>query len=255
MFTTRHLTAFALSAALCSQAHALLSINVLQDNTTVPGWVINTFTVDSVEQDITAVVAFSDLLSGSMLQVPGFYTFKQSNGPGDSYININDDPNTNGWLGYGDLVGGAPEAFFDETGIGMSWFNIRTSDIGIDMHLATLTFSDDSIGDFDLLVFNGQGRRQSTYSIIDGFVEFTSTIDPRPIPDPPVDPNPLPDPGEDPGGNPGGNPGSGGNPPNPGSGGNSGGNTIPEPAGLGLIALAAATFGGLHRRRLVRRGA
>ena len=28
------------------------------------------------------------------------------------------------------------------------------------------------------------------------------------------------------------------------------GNTIPEPAGLGLLAVAAAFFGGLHRRRL-----
>lgn len=236
---TRNLFAGITCAAACSQAYALLSVNVLQDDTTVPGWVINTFTVDS-DTDVTVAEALSRLDSGSMLQVPGIFNSRQSNGLGDSFFNINNDGLTIAGLGAGDL--GNSNAIFDSTGISQTWFNIRTSDIGTDMHLATLTFSDDAVGDFDLIVASGQGQRNSSYSILNGFIDLTSTIDPRPIPIPPDNPNPP--------SNPGGNPGTGGTPPNPGSSGNPGSNTIPEPVGLGLIALAAAAFGGLHRRRL-----
>lgn len=247
MSITRSLVAALVCAVACTPVQALLSVNVLQDNTSVPGWVINTFTVDSIEQDITVAVALSDLSSGSMLQVPGFYPFKQSNGLGDSYVSINDDPNTNGWLGSGDL-GGPEDAFFDETGIGMAWYNIGTNDTGLGMHLATLTFSSNAVGDFTLLLAGSEGLRRSDYEILDGAIELYSTVDPRPIPDPPIDPDPLPDPGED--------PGTGGGPIDPGPGGgdpggDGGSNTIPEPAALGLIGLVVAAFGGLHRRRLV----
>jgi hypothetical protein len=245
MSMMRNLFAGVLCVAVSSQAYALLSVNVLQDDTTVPGWVINTFTVDS-DQDFTSAVALSNLFTGSMLQIPGPFTLKQSSGPGDSFININDDPNTISGLAAGDLGGTA--ARFDSTGIDMTWFNTSTSDIGSGMHLATLTFSEDTAGSLELWAVSGQGLRQNIYSITDGIAELTSTIAPRPLPDPPMDPDPLPEP--DPG------PGSGGDPPNdpPGTGGNppghATGSPIPEPAGLGLFAVAAAGFGALRRRRL-----
>ncbi len=243
MSMTRNLLAVAVCATACSPVWALLSINVLQDDTTVPGWVINTFTVDS-DTDVTAAIALSDLSSGSMLQVPGFFTLKRSNGPGDSFISINDDLNTVTGLGVLDLTipDPAPPTAFDDTGIAMLWFNTSTSDIGLGMHLATLTFSQDTMGSLDLWAGSGQGFRQNIYSITDGFAELTSTIAPPPIPDPPIDPDPLPDPDPDP------DPGS--NDPPDGDPVSGGGNPIPEPAGLGLLAVAAAAFGGLHRRRL-----
>jgi hypothetical protein len=249
MSMMRNLFAGVLCVAVSSQAYALLSVNVLQDDTTVPGWVINTFTVDS-DTDVTAALALSELSSGSMLQIPGPFTLKQSSGPGDSFININGDLNTVSGLGVLDLTfpDPAPPTVFDDTGIAMLWFNISTSDIGTDMHLATLTFSADTAGDLELWAVSGQGFRQNIYSITDGVAELTSTIAPRPLPDPPMDPEPLPepDPGPGPGGDPPNDPpGTGGSPTGPGSG-----SPIPEPAGLGLFAVAAAGFGALRRRRL-----
>jgi hypothetical protein len=247
MSTTRNLLAVAVSVTVCSQAQALLSVNVLQDNTTVPGWVINTFTADS-DADLLSALASSNLSTGSMLQVPGFFLDKRSNGPGDSFININGDPNTISGLGAGDV--GDPTPRFDSTGIAMTWLNIRGTDIGTGMHLATLTFSDDAVGGLQFWVGVGQRILQEEYSILDGFVNLSSSYLPPPPPppppnDPPIDTNPLPDP----------NPGPG-NDPNPGPGlpgdlaPDGGNNPIPEPAGLGLLGLCAAVIGGLHRRRL-----
>jgi len=249
MSMKRNLLTAVVCATACTQAHALLSINVLQDDTSVPGWVINTFTVDS-DADLTAAVALSRLNSGSMLQVPGFFGDKRSNGLGDSFFNINGDELTIAGLGAGDL--GSAAAIFDSSGISQTWFNIKSSDIGLGMHLATLTFSDDTSGSLEFLTTSaGDFLTKVSYGVTDGIATAGEIVVYEP-PEPPVDTDPLPDPGDD---DPVDNPGSGGNPTNPGPGGTpagDGGNTIPEPAGLGLIALAAAAFGGLHRRRLTR---
>ncbi len=259
MSITRNLTAVVVCATACSQVQALLSVNVLQDNTTLPGWVINTFTVDS-DTDLTVAVALSELSSGSMLQVPGLFSnpIIRPNGPGDSYISINDDPFTNAGLTAGDLTRPAdpPPATFDDTGIAIVWRNTRTNDIGAGMHLATLTFSDDTVGDLELWALSVQGGKlMNTYSLDGGFVSLINSISPPPLPDPPIDTDPLPETGT--GGNTGTGTGTGtGGNTNPGSGlpGDSGptgsNNPIPEPAGLGLLAVAAAMIGGLHRRRL-----
>jgi len=258
MSMTRNLIAVAVCASACSQARALLSINVLQDNTTVPGWVINTFTVDS-DTDLTIGAALSDLSSGSMLQIPGFSTSPiQSNGPGDSFIDINGDPFSSSGLTVGDLTRPAdpPPATFDSTGIAMIWSNSRTSDIGIGMHLATLTFSDDAAGGLELWAASGQGILKNRYSLDGGFLSLTRSIPPPPIPDPPIDTDPLPDPNPGAGGN--NDPGTGGNT-NPGSGlpgdtfPDGGDNPVPEPASLTLLGVCAAIFGGLRRRRFVER--
>ncbi len=253
MSITRNLIAVTVCATACSQAQALLSLNVLQDNTTLPGWVINTFTVDT-DRDLTVAAALSDLSSGSMLQVPGFSNpVIRPNGLGDSYISINDDPFTSAGLTAGDLTQPAPPppVKFDDTGIAVVWRNIRTSDIGVGMHLATLTFSDDAVGDLEFWAVSVEGKLKNKYSLDGGFVSLINSIPPPPLPDPPVDTDPLPDP--DTGGST--DPGTGGNT-NPGSGlpghitpdGNS--NPIPEPAGLGLLGLCVALIGGLHRKRL-----
>ena len=255
MDMTRRLIVSAVCAVACSQAQALMSINVFQDDTSVPGWVVNTFTVDS-DTDLTAAVALTRLNSGSLLQVPGFFGDKRSNGLGDSYISINNDELTIAGLGAGDL--GSQAAIFDSTGISQTWLNTSTSDIGTGMHLATLTFSEDTSGNLEFIIAAASGfYTKIGYGLTDGIategevVKYEPKPDPNPLPDPGDDDpgeNPGGDPGDNPGGNPGGNPGSGGNP-------SGGGSPIPEPAGLGLIALVAVAIGGLHRRRLVDTGA
>lgn len=237
-----------LAAAVCALtttgAQALLSVNVLQDNTTLPGWVINTFTVDS-DTNLTVAAALTDLSSGSMLQVPGFYSPTRSNGLGDSYIDINGDLSTSWGLTVGDLTQpeAPPPATFDSAGIATVWSNIRFGDIGTGMHLATLTFSDDAAGGLELWTGTAQGILKNMYTLDGGLFSLSSSIPPPPIPDPPIDPDPLPDP------DPGTTPGTG--PPNPIPYPDTGSGAVPEPVGLGIFGAFVAVVGGLHRRRLV----
>lgn len=216
--------------------HALLSINVTHDDTLVPGYIVNTFTLDS-DTDITSTVALTELTSGTMYDTDGAYKLSPFSTPGDSYISINNDPNTNGGLGYGDLTGhSAPAAFFDENGIGMAWFNVRDTDVGDDMHLMTLTFSNDTYGALQCLTLSAShGRLNALFDIAEGYADISvlDVTEPQPEPDP--DPNPDPDPDLNPDPQPNPNPG---------------GNAIPEPVGLGVLAASAAVLGGLHRRRL-----
>lgn len=252
---TRDLLAVAVCATACSQAQALMSINVLQDDTTVPGWIINTFTVDS-DTDVMIATALSDLSSGSILDLPGFFPQTASNGPGDSFVTINGNRNTSAGLSAGDL-GGASTASLNSSRIDLTWYTTNTDDIGLGMHVATFTFSDDAQGVLSFGVLASGQQRYALFTIADGvsIMDKSSTYLPftlwvsrppvPPIPDPPLDTDPLPDPDPDP------DPGN--DPPDPGlpdviisDGGN---NPIPEPAGLGLLGLCAALIGGLHRRR------
>jgi hypothetical protein len=239
----RFTTAVAACAIAAGPANALLSINVAQDDTTVPGWVVNTFTLDC-DQDLLSMVALSDLTSGSMLNLPGVWPDTFSNGPGDSYYSINNDPNTNGGLAPGDL-GGYP-GFFDENGIGMTWYNIGRSDIGIGLHLATLTFSEDTFGSLGFITYAGDGYVEGTFDINDGIADlvqsYVSEPEPDPDPDPGNDPDPVTTP--DPGTTPDPPPPTPIPYPNPGS------SAVPEPVGLGVLGAFVAIIGGLHRRRL-----
>ena len=247
MSTLRKLSAL-VAGMVCSLAasptHALLSLNVTHDDTLLPGYVVNTFTLDS-DEDISSAVAYSELTAGSMYDSDGSYRQSYFSTPGDSYISINNDPNFTGGLGYGDLTGGATAAFFDENGIGMTWFNICATDMGTDLHLMTLTFSIDTLGSLQFLTLPGyNGRIEATFDITDGVADFADLYiresDPEPEhnsypgtdPDPgttppPPNPNPIPYP------NPGG-----------------GSHAIPEPAGLGVLGAIVAIVGGLHRKRL-----
>lgn len=234
MSASRLTLVITMCALATPQAHALLSINVTQDYTTVPGWVVNTFTADS-DFDITIMVAYSELTSGSMLNLPSIFPETLSTGPGDSYFSINDDPYTSGWLGHGDLVGGTPDPFFDEHGIGMAWHNLRTTDIGTDLHLATLTFSEDTFGSLLFETLAGDAEMRGTFDINGGIASLAQLYVQEPDTDPQSDP--------------GSNPNTGGTPdsnPNP----NTGGSAVPEPVGLGIFGAFVAILGGLHRRRL-----
>lgn len=237
----RRITLVAAACALNTGqvAHALLSINVTNDDTLVPGWVVNTFTADS-DTDLTAAGALSNLTSGSLLQLPGFFPNTMPNGPGDSYISINNDPNTNSGLTAGDLVtsGPTPPATFDDAGIAMIWFNIGQNDLGTGLHLATLTFSADALGNLGFLASaSGDYLVKGSFDIINGvaipgeFIFFEPPPRTDPVPNPLPNPNPNPNPKPNPNPNPDGN-------------------AIPEPVWLGFLAVGAAVVGGLHRRRL-----
>jgi hypothetical protein len=244
---------YTLATVVCvsigSQANALLSINLQQDSTTVPGFVINTFTVDS-DTDLLSAVALSDLSSGSILNLSGpipVETF--SNGPGDSFVTINGNPNTFIAGGAGDLGPSAPvAAIFNDSLISLAWGSTSTDDIGLGLSLATFTFSEDAMGSLGMIVGSQDTRWSGFFSIDSGAVSLASSssfvvIDPDPLP-PTPNPNPNPNPGNN-------NPPTGNNPPP--TGGNpppAHDSPIPEPAGLGLLAVAAAFIGGLHRRRL-----
>lgn len=231
------------SVLACNHAEALLTINVTSDTSLVPGYVVNTFTVDS-DTDMTIAAALTDLNSGSILQVPGFFGPIKSNGPGDSYVSMNNSPNSLAFLGAADL-GGETGPTFNESLIDVTWYSTDTGDIGTGMHLATFTFSADAQGLLSLGVLTATEHEYSLYSILDGmtildqvsshpFVIGTG----RPIPSPPPPP-PPPAPTPDP------NPGTGINPPP-----DPGGDAIPEPTWLGIVAAGTALLGVMHRRRL-----
>lgn len=244
----RRITLAAVACALATgHAHALLSINVSHDDALVPGWIVNTITADS-DTDVTAAGALSDLTSGSLLQLSGFFPNTMPNGPGDSYISINNDPNTNSGLTAGDLTRPEPPppATFDDAGIAMIWFNIGQNDIGTGLHLATLTFSADALGNLGFLASASGGYlAKGSFDIVNGvaipgeFIFFEPPPRTDPVPNPQPNPNPKPNP------NPDLNPGGG----LPGDL-NLDGNAIPEPVWLGFLAAGAALIGGLHRRRL-----
>lgn len=239
MFIRR--TAIAATAcALCAgSTHGLMSIHVTHDDALLPGWVVNTFTADS-DKDIFGLAAHSHIWQGSILNDPADYPFVLSSGPGDSYVSINNNPQTNASLGGGD-AGGQKTPIFDNTEIDLTWYSLSTTDFGLGIHLATLTFSDDTIASLSIRLF--RGGEEFGYDRVFQVINGVASYDPRyngiqppyiPNPDPnPIDPNPDPDPGG----------GTGGNPyPN--------GEPIPEPVWLGFLAASAALIGGLHRRRL-----
>jgi hypothetical protein len=240
----RVLFAAAACALVAGQSYGPLSLNVSQDFTTVPGFVVNTFTADS-GTDITIGTALSKLSAGSIFNQPGLFPISQSNGPGDSYVSINNNTGTMAILGAGDL-GGTPTPVLDDTKINLGWFTTDIDDIGLGMHIATLTFSDDAQGELSFAILAGSVSRFDLFSISNGIamLEDTSTYSPFHLsgvgptkpwtPPPNPNPNPNPNPG---GGSTGGSSGTGGN-------------AVPEPVWLGLLAIGTAVIGGLHRRRL-----
>lgn len=230
-------------ASSSSQALALLTVNIFHDDTTVPGWVINTFTADS-DIDLTSAAAFSAPVTGSILNLPGPVPVETFfNGPGDSFVTINGNPNTAANLGAGRTLGGATTPTLSSSLIDLTWYNTNADDIGLGMHLATFSFSEDATGELVMAVGTADGTVLLFHHLItDGFASLSSistlgTGDPDPNPPPNGSPAPTPTPDPSP-------------PPDPGGDLFPDGNAIPEPVGLGLLGVGVALMGGLHRKRL-----